>query len=182
LSRGFKEFRIDKSRFYYLKSSDANRFLQADGTLNMFELIPFMVPIKDDKYVLSRIGDSTVLGKVYRPSPKHFKDRAPPHLSYRLKDNSLVDKVLEKLSFKEGTLKIERDSHGHIVKEETIKDWLGFRGVVHSLEELSEIERIIVGETTNGIIPLHTIGKLKILGSVARKVSENARCPVTIVH
>lgn len=29
---------------------------------------------------------------------------------------------------------------------------------------------------------LKGIGKLKILGSVARKVSENAKCPVTIVH
>lgn len=29
---------------------------------------------------------------------------------------------------------------------------------------------------------LKGFGKLKILGSVARKVSENARCPVTIVH
>lgn len=29
---------------------------------------------------------------------------------------------------------------------------------------------------------LKGFGKLKILGSVARKVSENAKCPVTIVH
>lgn len=29
---------------------------------------------------------------------------------------------------------------------------------------------------------LKGLGKLRLLGSVARKISENARCPVTIVH
>ena len=164
LSRGFKEFRIDKSRFYYLKSSYVQGFLQDDGTLNMFELIPFIVPVKGGKHVLSRIGDSTVLGEVYRPSLERFKDKASPHVSYRLKDMSLVDKVLEKLSSKEGALKIERDLHGNILKEETIKDWLGFRGVVHNLEELSEVEKIVMGETANGIIAPHVIGKSKIIG------------------
>ncbi len=86
---------------------------------------------------------------------------------------------------KEGWLKMAKEKINPVLEKETIK----FNTTVLTDEQQPVSEQILkfasdnkIGLIIVGSQRLNKLSKIKALGSVSRKISENAECPVMIMH
>ena len=86
---------------------------------------------------------------------------------------------------KEGWIKMAKEKINPILEKENIK----FNITALTDEQYTVSEQILKFASENkidliivGSQRLNKISKIKALGSVSRKISENADCPVTIIH
>ena len=111
----------------------------------------------------------------------HVFDFSIIPLSYREREN-----LMKELKTVDGEAK--KHMYGKLAKQLTacVSKGVKAKRLVMIGEPVEKILAVAAQENPYMIIigsrKLKGFGKLKILGSVARKVSENAKCPVTIVH
>lgn len=103
------------------------------------------------------------------------------------KDRELIEQTRRNIvkKLKEGWLKMAKEKISPVLEQENIK----FNITVLTDEQLSVSEQILKFASDNkidliivGSQRLSKFFKIKALGSVSRKISENAECPVMIIH
>lgn len=134
-------FKIEKSRFFYIKTSDLERFYD-NGQLDIEKLARVLSPTHGrgpKGYIVTNF--------VIDPSFKEYMEFAVIHVSHRLKTPISVSRaLLEMLMTPEGAIGMTTDKSGIQRERHLLLDLLGYRPVMRTREDVTKLSNFLRGD------------------------------------